>query len=177
MMDTVDPGYNGSVWIGLNRSAQARWVWSTENNSISQYSNWGVGEPNGSRECVKSSNGNWFDVDCALTLPFVCFNGLLNSASGRWLDYHYINQNKTWSEAQSYCGGTYANLATVDSMKDVNRIMNIVGAGYSGSVWIGLKRATQSRWETGQQDNHQHLVTVLSCQQMTLENGLMTAVM
>lgn len=75
MMDTVDPGYNGSVWIGLNRSAQARWVWSTENNSISQYSNWGVGEPNGSRECVKSSNGNWFDVDCALTLPFVCFNG------------------------------------------------------------------------------------------------------
>lgn len=75
MLNKVDPGYNGSVWIGLYRSARTRWIWSTENTVLFHYSNWSPGEPNGNWECAKSFNGSWFDEDCSLTFPFVCFNG------------------------------------------------------------------------------------------------------
>ncbi|KAI7809176.1 putative macrophage mannose receptor 1-like [Triplophysa rosa] len=73
-------------------------------------------------------------------------SGLLCSASGLWREYHYINQSMSWSAAQSYCRVRFTDLATVDSMNDVNRTMNKVNDGYSGSVWIGLNRGTQSRW-------------------------------
>nr|XP_055057222.1 putative C-type lectin domain family 20 member A [Misgurnus anguillicaudatus] len=73
-------------------------------------------------------------------------SGLLCSASGLQRAYHYINKSMTWTEAQRYCRERYTDLATVDSMEDVNRIVNTVNDGYSGSVWIGLQRATQSRW-------------------------------
>uniref|UniRef100_A0A8C1J191 Si:ch211-195j11.27 n=2 Tax=Cyprinus carpio TaxID=7962 RepID=A0A8C1J191_CYPCA len=73
-------------------------------------------------------------------------SGLFWSSSALSRPYHYINVRMSWPEAQSYCRSKYTDLATVDSMDDVNRLVNIVDAGYSGSVWIGLKRGTQKRW-------------------------------
>ncbi len=67
-------------------------------------------------------------------------------SSGLSHQYHYINVRMSWPEAQSYCRERFTDLATVNSMDDVNRLVNIVEAGYSGSVWIGLKRGTQKRW-------------------------------
>ncbi|XP_073705443.1 macrophage mannose receptor 1-like [Garra rufa] len=52
----------------------------------------------------------------------------------------------SWPEAQSYCRSKYTDLATVDSMGDVNSLINLVDAKYSGSVWIGLKRGTEKLW-------------------------------
>uniref|UniRef100_A0A8C1FRV2 C-type lectin domain-containing protein n=2 Tax=Cyprinus carpio TaxID=7962 RepID=A0A8C1FRV2_CYPCA len=72
--------------------------------------------------------------------------GLFWSSPALSRPYHYINVRMSWPEAQSYCRSKYTDLATVDSMDDVNRMVNIVDAGYSGSVWIGLKRGTQKRW-------------------------------
>ncbi|XP_026054340.1 uncharacterized protein LOC113040228 [Carassius auratus] len=74
-------------------------------------------------------------------------SGLFPSSSALSRQYHYINVRMSWPEAQSYCRERFTDLATVDSMDDVNRLVNIVDAGYSGSVWIGLKRGTQKRWE------------------------------
>uniref|UniRef100_A0A8C2I8B0 C-type lectin domain-containing protein n=1 Tax=Cyprinus carpio TaxID=7962 RepID=A0A8C2I8B0_CYPCA len=73
-------------------------------------------------------------------------SGLLWSSSALSRPYYYINVSMSWPEAQSYCRSKYTDVATVDSMSDVNRLVNIVDAGYSGSVWIGLKRGTQKRW-------------------------------
>uniref|UniRef100_A0A8C1J1Y9 C-type lectin domain-containing protein n=1 Tax=Cyprinus carpio TaxID=7962 RepID=A0A8C1J1Y9_CYPCA len=79
-------------------------------------------------------------------LHFIPVSGLFWSSSALSRPYHYINERMSWPEAQSYCRERFTDLATVDSMDDVNRLVNIVDAGYSGSVWIGLKRGTQKRW-------------------------------
>ncbi|KAL0201650.1 hypothetical protein M9458_004837, partial [Cirrhinus mrigala] len=60
--------------------------------------------------------------------------------------YYYI-------KTAIYCRERFTDLATVDSMDDVNRLVNIVDAGYSGSVWIGLKRGTQKRWSWSNGEN------------------------
>ncbi|XP_067309546.1 lymphocyte antigen 75-like [Pseudorasbora parva] len=79
--------------------------------------------------------------------------GLFWSSSALSRQYHYINARMSWPEAQSYCREKYTDLATVDTMADVNRLVNIVDAGYSGSVWIGLKRGTQKRWAWSNGEN------------------------
>uniref|UniRef100_A0A665VI84 C-type lectin domain-containing protein n=1 Tax=Echeneis naucrates TaxID=173247 RepID=A0A665VI84_ECHNA len=46
-------------------------------------------------------------------------------------DYHFINENKTWTEAQSFCRENYTDLATVYRRSDIKNL-NQTGA------WIGL---------------------------------------
>uniref|UniRef100_A0A672KSF0 C-type lectin domain-containing protein n=1 Tax=Sinocyclocheilus grahami TaxID=75366 RepID=A0A672KSF0_SINGR len=84
--------------------------------------------------------------------------GFFWSSSGLSRPYHYINTAMSWPEAQSYCRERFTDLATVDSMDDVNRLVNIVDAGYSGSVWIGLERGKQTRWvwSDGENTTSQH---------------------
>ncbi len=72
--------------------------------------------------------------------------GLFWSSSALSRPYHYINAAMSWPEAQSYCRERFTDLAIVDSMDDVNRLINIMDAGYNGSVWIGLKKGTQKHW-------------------------------
>ncbi|XP_048019661.1 L-selectin-like [Megalobrama amblycephala] len=87
------------------------------------------------------------------SLFVLLLSGLFWSSSALSRQYHYINVRMSWPEAQSYCREKYTDLATVDTMDDVNRLVNIVDAGYSGSVWIGLKRGTQKRWAWSNGEN------------------------
>ncbi|XP_024866341.1 lithostathine-2-like isoform X2 [Kryptolebias marmoratus] len=52
-------------------------------------------------------------------------------------EYHYVGENKTWSEAQQYCREKYTDLATVSNMTDMKRILN-KSAGNMNEAWIGL---------------------------------------
>uniref|UniRef100_A0A3B5R0L7 C-type lectin domain-containing protein n=1 Tax=Xiphophorus maculatus TaxID=8083 RepID=A0A3B5R0L7_XIPMA len=52
-------------------------------------------------------------------------------------EFHYINENKNWTEAQQYCREKHTDLATVTNMKDMKRLINI-SAGYNTAAWIGL---------------------------------------
>ncbi|XP_058618096.1 macrophage mannose receptor 1-like [Onychostoma macrolepis] len=263
LVNVVDAGYSGSVWIGLKRGTHKRWVWSNGENTISQYYNWASGQPNGDGYCVATYYGVWHDAPCHLNHYFLCYGnsgyilvqstktwsdaqsycrqhytdlptihnstennqinqillsgyyiwiglfvdswgwsdqwdltfrhwvegqssmssgtgncaGMSRSNSGRWSQYscnlqkpficyggefphsalyrpyHYINTAMSWPEAQRYCRERFTDLATVDSMDDVNRLVNVVDAGYSGSVWIGLKWGTQKRWSWSNGEN------------------------
>ncbi|XP_039532861.1 macrophage mannose receptor 1-like isoform X2 [Pimephales promelas] len=122
LVNSVDAGYRGSVWIGLHNGTEYRWVWSM--GSLSQYSNWYPGEPNGDGECVISLNGRWYDESCSAVLPFVCFN----DSTG----FIITETALTWRDAQSYCRKQHTDLASISSAEQQNLI------GNAGSLWIGL---------------------------------------
>ncbi|KAK9980154.1 hypothetical protein ABG768_013537, partial [Culter alburnus] len=122
LVNTVDAGYNGSVWIGLHNGTEYRWVWSM--GTQSQYSIWNSGEPNGDGGCVRSFNGSWYDESCITALPFVCFN----DSSG----FIIITTAMTWRDAQSYCRQHHTDLASISSAEQQNLIRN------QASLWIGL---------------------------------------
>ncbi|XP_058614126.1 macrophage mannose receptor 1-like [Onychostoma macrolepis] len=134
--------YPEVMWVGL---FQDSWEWSDNCSRFFRY--WAAGQPSkssGSGDCVgmsRNNSGKWTQHRCDLRQPFVCHGGELLPYI-----YHYINASMSWPEAQSYCRERFTDLATVDSIADVNRLVNIVDAGYNGSVWIGLKKGTQKRW-------------------------------
>uniref|UniRef100_A0A8C1S1P0 C-type lectin domain-containing protein n=1 Tax=Cyprinus carpio TaxID=7962 RepID=A0A8C1S1P0_CYPCA len=93
------------------------------------------------------------DVFTYRWLKMLILTGLFWRSSGISRQYYYINTAMSWPEAQSYCRERFTDLATVDSMDDVNRLVNVVDAGYNGSVWIGLKRGAQTRWAWSNGEN------------------------
>uniref|UniRef100_A0AAR2JXZ6 C-type lectin domain-containing protein n=1 Tax=Pygocentrus nattereri TaxID=42514 RepID=A0AAR2JXZ6_PYGNA len=70
-------------------------------------------------------------------------------------DYIWINQYRSWADAQRYCRQFYTDLASVRNLTENQRIVNITG-GYD--VWIGLYRtrlwsdqhiSTYENWRPG----------------------------
>ncbi|XP_064795217.1 macrophage mannose receptor 1-like [Oncorhynchus masou masou] len=58
--------------------------------------------------------------------------------------YHLISNNTNWTDAQSYCRAHYTDLATVDDMEDLNRL--ITSVSFDDWFWIGLKKGDSMKW-------------------------------
>uniref|UniRef100_A0A3P8RPE0 C-type lectin domain-containing protein n=1 Tax=Amphiprion percula TaxID=161767 RepID=A0A3P8RPE0_AMPPE len=54
-------------------------------------------------------------------------------------EYHFIEDKKTWHDAQKYCREKYTDLATVYDMEDMRRLQN--AAKNQTEAWIGLRNA------------------------------------
>ncbi|XP_035771599.1 putative C-type lectin domain family 20 member A [Neolamprologus brichardi] len=61
----------------------------------------------------------------------------------RLYEYHFIEENKSWYEAQRYCREKYTDLAKVFDMTDMSRLRN--SAQNQGEAWIGLNNAGGNR--------------------------------
>ncbi|KAL3056021.1 hypothetical protein OYC64_018680 [Pagothenia borchgrevinki] len=83
-------------------------------------------------------------------------------------EYHFIQEEKTWDKAQSYCRENFTDLATVSNMRDVERLTN---PSQTKGAWIGLHslpgterswhwslpgvefKESETEWDTGQPGN------------------------
>ncbi|KAL6481106.1 hypothetical protein MHYP_G00091860 [Metynnis hypsauchen] len=60
--------------------------------------------------------------------------------------YHFVNESKTWTEAQSYCRQTYTDLATISNMEEMKKLNATLKDKTSSFVWIGLDRGDTGKW-------------------------------
>ncbi|XP_069015002.1 C-type mannose receptor 2-like isoform X1 [Embiotoca jacksoni] len=63
--------------------------------------------------------------------------------TGQVYSYHYINMSKTWSDAQNYCRQKHTDLATVNNMRDMKRLLSKRPVNKE-EAWIGLKNHTEA---------------------------------
>ncbi|XP_043954173.1 C-type mannose receptor 2-like [Gambusia affinis] len=59
----------------------------------------------------------------------------------QFYQFHYIKEEKNWTEAQQYCRENHTDLVTVTNMKDMERLNKILPVDWRGA-WIGLYDAT-----------------------------------
>ncbi|CAK6965264.1 macrophage mannose receptor 1-like [Scomber scombrus] len=133
------------AWIGLFRNPDTYW----SDGSNSSFTYWDSGShPLGSlsRFCAAAvqKSGKWKAKSCEDRLPFVCYS--IPGSSGLH-QYHYVAEQMTWTEAQTYCREKYTDLATIETMEDMNQLVNTVSsAGNNSLVWIGLYSNIDWRW-------------------------------
>ncbi|KAJ8358227.1 hypothetical protein AAFF_G00021510 [Aldrovandia affinis] len=52
--------------------------------------------------------------------------------------YHFVNIQKSWTEAQTYCRENHTDLATIDDTEEMKALMEAVDTDFNGEAWIGL---------------------------------------
>ncbi|XP_071327049.1 C-type mannose receptor 2-like [Trachinotus anak] len=92
--------------------------------------------------CWFISNAEFFftlksEMDCTELLTFVFFAfGLTSCSHIRFYEYHYINQQMTWTDAQRYCREKHTDLVTIESIDDLSKLNR--PSSDTSWIWIGL---------------------------------------
>ncbi|XP_053085634.1 macrophage mannose receptor 1-like [Pangasianodon hypophthalmus] len=61
--------------------------------------------------------------------------------------YHFVNENKNWSEAQTYCREKYTDLATINNMEEMKKLNHTLKKETAEQAWIGLQREGTGKWQ------------------------------
>ncbi|KAK3529984.1 hypothetical protein QTP86_009369 [Hemibagrus guttatus] len=67
--------------------------------------------------------------------------------------YHFVNENKTWREAQTYCRVKYTDLATINNMGEMKKLNYTLMKENAKKAWIGLQRERPGKWKWSDQSN------------------------
>ncbi|XP_076144426.1 macrophage mannose receptor 1-like, partial [Alosa pseudoharengus] len=140
MIDTAK-GYDGKAWIGLHQTDVPSWKWSLADEHFygpgkANFTNWRQGEPNGGddEECASRIRWDlWNDIRCNAQQPFVCYDEK-HSGDKR---YVFIDEKKSWREAQKYCRENHTDLVSVRDEEE-NQLINETAK--IPWIWIGLFR-------------------------------------
>ncbi|MGH0137945.1 UNVERIFIED_CONTAM: hypothetical protein FKN15_030372 [Acipenser sinensis] len=144
------------AWIGLYYDKE-NWQWSNGDN-VSYY-NW-----TSSLNCTSvDSKGEWVDSDCnKTTYSFICYNGICAVAAGHFRKYHFVKDEKSWFDAQSYCREKHTDLATIESQEETEKVLNI-SAGFT-DAWIGLYYDKENwQWSNGDNVSYYNWASSLNC--------------
>uniref|UniRef100_A0A8B9H5F9 C-type lectin domain-containing protein n=1 Tax=Astyanax mexicanus TaxID=7994 RepID=A0A8B9H5F9_ASTMX len=72
--------------------------------------------------------------------------------------YHFVDQSKTWTEAQSYCRQTYTDLATINNMDEMKKLNETLKDKGENFVWIGLAKGDTGKWRWSLPDGNVYTV-------------------
>ncbi|XP_026109572.1 macrophage mannose receptor 1-like isoform X1 [Carassius auratus] len=143
------------IWIGLQKMGRDEWQWSSGEPAL--YLNWAPGQPETSY-CGIMKNGKFEDLPCSVERYFIC-----NNTNTRLV---FVNQLKSWRDAQSYCRQNHIDLVSVRNQNENQQVEQIISDNHSSGswIWIGLFRdswqwSDQSNssfrdWDTGEPDNN-----------------------
>uniref|UniRef100_A0A3B4CMU0 C-type lectin domain-containing protein n=1 Tax=Pygocentrus nattereri TaxID=42514 RepID=A0A3B4CMU0_PYGNA len=53
--------------------------------------------------------------------------------------FHVVNENKNWTDAQKHCREKYTDLATIESQEEMNALVAVLNEK-TGHFWIGLRQ-------------------------------------
>ncbi|XP_016348347.1 macrophage mannose receptor 1-like [Sinocyclocheilus anshuiensis] len=59
---------------------------------------------------------------------------------------YFVNQFKTFDEAQQYCRENYIDLVTLSDQADMEELLGLDSFTYTESAWIGLKKSVSKQW-------------------------------
>ncbi|KAI4887035.1 hypothetical protein NFI96_005192 [Prochilodus magdalenae] len=150
-----------NVWVGLRHTcAQGFWYWVS--GSTMCYQNWAPGHGTGVEDCsggertgaVQSRSKQWVSLPETQTLNFICsLTEVMSSAlyvlllfSALWTlslcgtrHFHLVNEQKSWTEARTYCRASFTDLATIESQQEMDAVKAILNMN-QGLIWIGLNQ-------------------------------------
>ncbi|KAK3510473.1 hypothetical protein QTP70_008668 [Hemibagrus guttatus] len=159
------------MWLGLRHTcALGFWYWV--NGEMICYRDWAPGNGTGFQDCsheertgAVQSGGEqkWISLPQSKKLNFIC--STYEDMGHKWgfvilffsvvCDlmayiphcYHFVNENKTCSEAQIYCREKYTDLATINNMRDMKNLNHTLMKENEKKAWIGLQREGPGKWQ------------------------------
>ncbi|XP_054914597.1 C-type mannose receptor 2-like [Poeciliopsis prolifica] len=139
------------AWIGLYYQTNGirTWYWSQSEVEFNESeTNWNEEEPNdktGWQNCgIIWKNLKWGDLSCNDPRYFLCYDDSNSSKK-----YHLIQEEKKWTEAQSYCREKHTDLISgTKQLQDGDVKNEISSVGSNTYIFTGLFRDTW-RWSDG----------------------------
>ncbi|XP_059204940.1 lectin-like [Centropristis striata] len=102
----------------------------------------------------RNSNIKYASVLCVI---FPLHSSSLDLFSGLDVTFVLINNNMSWSEAQSYCREHHTDLASVRNMAENQKVQELIPEGVK-YVWIGLFRDSW-KWSDGSRSSFKNWMT------------------